>query len=297
MTGPRDGYDSALTAIRNGAENLAVALATWQARDDTKPDAHARRAANSAIDAVDAMLRELHAIRQLLISEVQQADRATAARVDALLADRDQASRGHPAPGDTKAGALGTPRTGSGHTHRLGARHSVPICARPAARASVPEQFRAAGAGRTLICAPARRSLARSARACQGTLVAGGHGTALLIASLPGSPIAGMGSPVWSIAASTSRSPSLVGSRHWVNASRPLAAVTGGGQDTVSCGSTSVTAGIISGLRRLAVRRCSGHGSTALAVTSAAVPAVAGTAMQGTAGRVIARSGSGPSDR
>ena len=103
MTGPRDGYDSALTAIRNGAENLAVALATWQARDDTKPDAHARRAANSAIDAVDAMLRELHAIRQLLISEVQQADRATAARVDALLADRDQASRGHPAPGDTKA--------------------------------------------------------------------------------------------------------------------------------------------------------------------------------------------------
>ena len=38
MTGPRDGYDSALTAIRNGAENLAVALATWQARDDTKPD-------------------------------------------------------------------------------------------------------------------------------------------------------------------------------------------------------------------------------------------------------------------
>ena len=103
MTGPRDGYDSALTAIRNGAENLAVALATWQARDDTKPDAHARRAANSAIDAVDAMLRELHAIRQLLISEVQQADRATAARVDALLADRDQASRGHPAPGDIKA--------------------------------------------------------------------------------------------------------------------------------------------------------------------------------------------------
>jgi hypothetical protein len=41
MTGPRDGYDSALTAIRNGAENLAVALATWQARDDTRPDAHA----------------------------------------------------------------------------------------------------------------------------------------------------------------------------------------------------------------------------------------------------------------
>ena len=63
--------------------------------------------------------------------------------------------------------------------------------------------------GRTPICAPARRSLARSARARQGTLVACGHDTALLIASLPGSPIVGMGSPVWSIAASTSRSPSL----------------------------------------------------------------------------------------
>jgi hypothetical protein len=53
-----------------------------------------------------------------------------------------------------------------------------------------------------------------------------------------------------------------------VSASRPLAAVTGGGQDTVSRGSTSATAGSISGLRGLALRRCSGEGSTALAVTS-----------------------------
>jgi hypothetical protein len=52
MTGPGDGYDSALSALRNGAENLAVALATWQARDDTKPDAHARRCASDAVDAI-----------------------------------------------------------------------------------------------------------------------------------------------------------------------------------------------------------------------------------------------------
>ena len=77
------------------------------------------------------------------------------------------------------------------------------------------------------------------------------------------------------------------GSRHWVSASRPLAAVTGGGHDAVSSGSTSATRGIISGLRRLALSRCSGTASTALAVTSAPVPAVVGTATQGAAGRVI----------
>ena len=65
--------------------------------------------------------------------------------------------------------------------------------------------------------------------------------------------------------------------------------MTGGGQDTLSCGSISATRGIISGLRKLALRRCSGEASTALAVTSAPVPAVVGTATQGTAGSVIAR--------
>jgi hypothetical protein len=33
MTGPRNrGYDNALFSIRNGAEDLAVALAIWEAR-------------------------------------------------------------------------------------------------------------------------------------------------------------------------------------------------------------------------------------------------------------------------
>ncbi len=65
--------------------------------------------------------------------------------------------------------------------------------------------------------------------------------------------------------------------------------MTGGGQDAVSPGSTSATRGIISALRRLALTRCAGAASTALAVTSAPVPAVVGTATQGTAGRVIFR--------
>ena len=73
-----------------------------------------------------------------------------------------------------------------------------------------------------------------------------------------------------------------------MRASRPLAAVTGGGHETVSSASTRATRGIISGLRRLALTRCDGTASTALAVTSAPVPAVVGTATQGTAGRVMA---------
>ena len=61
MTGPGDrGYDDALSSVRNVAEDLAVALAIWEAMDDTRADAHARRAASGA---VDAMLRALHAIR------------------------------------------------------------------------------------------------------------------------------------------------------------------------------------------------------------------------------------------
>jgi len=69
----------------------------------------------------------------------------------------------------------------------------------------------------------------------------------------------------------------------------PLAAVTGGGQEALSSGSTSATRGSINGLRRLALTWCSGTASTALAVTSAPVPAVVGTATQGTEGRVTFR--------
>ena len=85
-------YDAPLSALRNHFENLAVALAIWQARDDGKPDAHARRAGSTAIDAVDAMLRELHAIRAHLITEVRASDDATAIRADALLARTDDAT-------------------------------------------------------------------------------------------------------------------------------------------------------------------------------------------------------------
>jgi len=115
MTG-QDGYDSALSAIRDNVEDLAVFTAIWVNRRE--PDAHARRCASQAIDAIDAAIRELHHIRQQLISEVQQADRATAARADALLvrtddaltSSTDGASPGPSGRGDTEArGAEDTP--------------------------------------------------------------------------------------------------------------------------------------------------------------------------------------------
>src|SRR6266436_1057808 len=64
---------------------LAVALAQWMARDDSKADPGARQAANTAMDAIDAMLRELYELRARLVGEIRAADDATAARVDELL--------------------------------------------------------------------------------------------------------------------------------------------------------------------------------------------------------------------
>jgi hypothetical protein len=66
--------------------DLAVALAQWAARDETKADAHARRAANTAMDALDAALALLHELRSRLVGEIRASDDATAARVDELLA-------------------------------------------------------------------------------------------------------------------------------------------------------------------------------------------------------------------
>ena len=67
---------------------LAVALGQWEDRDDSKAQPEVRRAANTAMDAIDGMLRDLHAMRSRLVGEIRQADDATAARVDALLAGR-----------------------------------------------------------------------------------------------------------------------------------------------------------------------------------------------------------------
>ena len=61
MTGPRDAYDSPLSALRSHIEDLAIWITIWEARKE--PDAHARRCGSDAVDAIDAMLRDLHLIR------------------------------------------------------------------------------------------------------------------------------------------------------------------------------------------------------------------------------------------
>jgi len=64
---------------------LSAALGQWEARDDSKPQAQVRQAANRAMDIIDKMLAELHQLRSRLTAEIRASDDATAARVDAML--------------------------------------------------------------------------------------------------------------------------------------------------------------------------------------------------------------------
>jgi hypothetical protein len=82
-TAPVSAYDGPLSALREHVEDLAVGLAIWEHRHE--PDAHARRCASNAVDAIDAMLRELYRIRAHLVAEIRVAA-AAAAQADELLA-------------------------------------------------------------------------------------------------------------------------------------------------------------------------------------------------------------------
>ena len=77
--------------LRVNLEALSVALSQWERRDDTRPQPEIRRAANMAMDEIDAMLRELHTLRGQLVSQIRDSDDASRARADALLR-RDGAS-------------------------------------------------------------------------------------------------------------------------------------------------------------------------------------------------------------
>lgn len=67
---------------------LGAALAQWATRDDSKAQPEVCQAANTAMDTIDAMLRELHQARQRLVGEMRDSDDATAVRVDRLLLGR-----------------------------------------------------------------------------------------------------------------------------------------------------------------------------------------------------------------
>jgi len=60
---------------------LDLALAQWANRD-TEPDkAAARRAGSTAVDTIDALLRDLFLLRGRLVREIRQADGAARYRV------------------------------------------------------------------------------------------------------------------------------------------------------------------------------------------------------------------------
>lgn len=65
---------------------LAGVLDIWSRRDDTKPEPEVRDAASAAVGAIDRMLRDLHWLREQLISEIRVSDDASLARAEALIA-------------------------------------------------------------------------------------------------------------------------------------------------------------------------------------------------------------------
>jgi hypothetical protein len=82
MNGPLDGVTGAL---EDEAGLLGISLAKWAYRDEAADRAAARRAASTAMGAIDAMLARLHAARAQLVTETRQDDDAAMARAGALL--------------------------------------------------------------------------------------------------------------------------------------------------------------------------------------------------------------------
>jgi hypothetical protein len=63
-------YDAPLSALLEHLEDLGTWLEVWEGR--AEPDAHARRCASDAVDAIDAMLRDLYQIRERLTGEIRE---------------------------------------------------------------------------------------------------------------------------------------------------------------------------------------------------------------------------------
>src|SRR6266568_1971949 len=76
MTSPAEVHAAFARAL--GA--LTDALDLWAARDDARPQPEVRRAANTAMDEIDAMVRELYAMRSRLVTETRAADDAPGRR-------------------------------------------------------------------------------------------------------------------------------------------------------------------------------------------------------------------------
>lgn len=86
---PGARYADGSAAVLDAAGDIGVYLALWSMRDDSKPCAAERRAATSALEAIDKALGELHALRARLVSDIRASDDAAMERAAAILAGQD----------------------------------------------------------------------------------------------------------------------------------------------------------------------------------------------------------------
>ena len=63
-----------MASLRDRTGVLGIALAQWADGDTAQDKAATRRAASAAIDAIDALLRDLYLLRGRLVQEIRQAD-------------------------------------------------------------------------------------------------------------------------------------------------------------------------------------------------------------------------------
>ena len=70
-----------MTSLRERTSVLAVALAQWADRDTAQDKAAAKRAGNTVVDAIDALLRDLYLLRGSLVQQIRQADDGARSRV------------------------------------------------------------------------------------------------------------------------------------------------------------------------------------------------------------------------
>lgn len=85
-TAAPDAISGFIGRIDGHTDVLDKALVLWADRDDTKAQPQIREAASTAMDEVDRMLAELHAMRARLVGEIRASDDAAAVRADAMLA-------------------------------------------------------------------------------------------------------------------------------------------------------------------------------------------------------------------
>lgn len=65
-----------ITSLRDRTSALDEALVQWADRDTARDNVAARRAGRAAVDAIDALLRELFTLRGRLVREIRHADDA-----------------------------------------------------------------------------------------------------------------------------------------------------------------------------------------------------------------------------